>query len=330
MLGCLLVRMTLVLTRASKDYVLQVTDRLVTQTGGVPFDAIANKNVLFCSRNGVIVLGYTGLAYLGGVPTDQWIVETLTGHTFDRNRKPPAFTAGAIRTRDIGGSLTLLKKKLENAPVEPKRSSGWRALSFDVCFSGWQWSRKRCRPVVGWLSKAKNAVTIESSYAPRYWHLDRNRQGRGFKFKVVAAPASNLPHAQLKVMAERLTDCGPDEAERIMVEMIREVSRSVPEVGPHCMSILLGPPSAGSARIRYVPLGGPALATVSWSQGPTFTLPVAFTPWIVGPGGIFAPSISAGSRTVQIGHYTITLEAPESPECGIEFLLDAQLRPKLP
>ena len=48
--------MTLILTRASKDYVLQVTDRLVTQTGGKTFDAISNKNVLYCSRNGVVTL----------------------------------------------------------------------------------------------------------------------------------------------------------------------------------------------------------------------------------------------------------------------------------
>jgi hypothetical protein len=322
--------MTLILTRASKDYVLQVTDRLVTQTGGKPFDPISNKNVLYCSRNGVVVLGYTGLAYLGGVPTDQWMVETLTGYTFDRDRKPPAVSPGPIRVRDIGQSLTMLKKGLENAPVEPKWSSDWKASSFDVCVSGWQRSRKRWRPVLGWLSKPKDALTIELAYVPRYWHWDRNQQQKGFKFKVGAAPDSNLSHPRRKVLVEKLTGCSADQAETIMVEAIREVSRSVPEVGPHCISVLLGPPSVVGARIRYIPLGAPALAVVSMSGGPTLAVPAAFTPWLVGPGVIFAPSIAAGSWQAQIGHYQIALEAPEPAGPGIQALLSGQQRPKLP
>jgi len=75
--------MTLILTRASRDYVLQVADRLVTLPGGQPFDAMSNKTVLYCARNGVVTMGYTGLAYLGGIPTDQWIVQTLIGSTLE-------------------------------------------------------------------------------------------------------------------------------------------------------------------------------------------------------------------------------------------------------
>lgn len=322
--------MTLILTRASKDYVLQVTDRLVTQTGGKPFDPIANKNVLYCSRNAVVVLGYTGLAYLGGVPTDQWIVETLTGHTFDRDRKPPAASGVPMRVRDIGQSLTLLKKGLENAPFEPKWSSDWKASPFDVCVSGWQRSRKRWRPVLGWLSKPKDAVTIELGYVPRYWHWDRDQHKKGFKFKVGVAPGSNLSHSRRKVLVEKLTGCSPDQAESNMVEAIREVSRSVPEVGPHCMSILLPPPSAAGARIRYIPLDAPALAAVSTSQGPAFPVPPAFSPWLVGPGVIFAPSIISGSWPAQLGGYPVALEGPELAGPGILALFSSQQRPKSP
>ena len=225
----------------------------------------------------------------------------------------------------------LLKKGLENAPVEPKWWPCWKSSSFDVCLSGWQWSRKRCRPVLGWLSKPRGTKTIELGYKPRYWHWERDRQRQGFRFIVVAAPASNLSEAQMRMVSERLANCGPDDAERAMVEAVRNVSVSVPEVGPHCMSILLYPPFTAGARIRYIPFGGNStLAALSTSLGQTFTVPAAFTPWLVGPGTIFAPSIASGNWQAHIGRYTIMLEAPELPGPGIRALFSSQQRPKLP
>jgi len=70
--------MTLILGQASRDYVLQVTDRLVTK-GNRPFDPLANKNIVYCARNALVAIGFTGIAFLGDIPTDQWIVEQLTG-----------------------------------------------------------------------------------------------------------------------------------------------------------------------------------------------------------------------------------------------------------
>ncbi len=42
--------MTLILSRASKDYVIQVTDRRITQTAEKVVDEISNKNVLYCAQ----------------------------------------------------------------------------------------------------------------------------------------------------------------------------------------------------------------------------------------------------------------------------------------
>lgn len=322
--------MTLILTRADRDYVLQVTDRLVTQAAREPFDSMSNKNVLLCSRNGVLALAYTGLAYIGGVPTDQWIVETLTGFTFDRDRKPPAFSTVPTRSQDIGQALMLLRDGLEHAPIESRWLPQWKASSFDLSISGWQWSKRYYRPILAWLSKREGTLSIQSGHMPRYWHWDRVRSETGFKVKVGVAPSSNLPRAQFESLTERLADCDPDQAERTMVEMIRDVSRSLPLVGPHCMSILLKPPSHFGARVRYIPAGGDSgLARLSTSRGATFTLPVAFTPWLVGPGVIFGPSIISGTFQANIGTYTVTLEAPDSPG-PIGALLAGQQRPRLP
>jgi hypothetical protein len=49
--------MTLILTYASARYVLQVTDRLVTQ-GGKIFDPLANKNLIYVARDAIVTVGY--------------------------------------------------------------------------------------------------------------------------------------------------------------------------------------------------------------------------------------------------------------------------------
>src|SRR5437870_4953387 len=99
--------MTLILTRASALYVLQVTDRLITR-GAAPFDALSNKNIIYSATNALVTMAYTGHAFIGDVPTDQWIVETLTKHTFDRDRKVPIICSVKTSTSDLGSSLRRL------------------------------------------------------------------------------------------------------------------------------------------------------------------------------------------------------------------------------
>jgi hypothetical protein len=72
--------MTLHLTLATAEYVLQVSDRLTSlDPGKRPWDPLANKNVIYVARNGLISIGYTGAAYIGVLPTDTWIAQTLRG-----------------------------------------------------------------------------------------------------------------------------------------------------------------------------------------------------------------------------------------------------------
>ena len=68
--------MTLHLTQISPLYTLQVGDRLVS---GSIHDPLANKNIIYWARDGFFTIGYSGLAYLQGKPTDQWIAEKLWG-----------------------------------------------------------------------------------------------------------------------------------------------------------------------------------------------------------------------------------------------------------
>lgn len=70
--------MTLVLAVATPAYPLHVSDRLVSK-GGMPHDPVANKSVVFRATDGLLAFGYTGPAFLEGVPMDTWVADALSG-----------------------------------------------------------------------------------------------------------------------------------------------------------------------------------------------------------------------------------------------------------
>src|SRR3546814_6108171 len=75
--------MTLVLTAMTPRYVVQAADRLLTK-GAAVHDAMANKTIIYRTRDGVMVLSYSGIAYLSRQPMDEWIAEQLWGDAIGR------------------------------------------------------------------------------------------------------------------------------------------------------------------------------------------------------------------------------------------------------
>lgn len=73
--------MTLVLTAATPAFVVQAADRLLTKQFATirPHDQVANKTILYRATDAVAVLSYSGLAYRGAKPTDEWLAELLWG-----------------------------------------------------------------------------------------------------------------------------------------------------------------------------------------------------------------------------------------------------------
>ncbi len=320
--------MTLILTRASKNYVVQVIDRLVTLSGKA-FDEVANKNLLFCASNAIVAMGYTGHAFIGDVPTDQWIVETLTGQVFDRDRKPPALSFVQSPKIDLGRVLIALKDALDNAPVATRLKLDWVSNPFDLCVAGWQWKKRRCRPIMAKLSKPRHSRRFQLAYAPRhsfYPQTPATKQGNA-RFMVSVAPADNILQEELQQLVAELPDRTLDEAERILVGKIRDVSNRLPVVGPHCLSIVLYPPSVARVRVRYMPLRGPSQADLVGPSGSKSTIPVAYSPWVVGPNLIAAPSVFSGTLKLGLDPYTVGLEGPEGPR-GSLGAMSGQARPQ--
>lgn len=90
--------MTLILSVLTKDYVVQASDRRLTNAStGEVVDEDANKTVVF---NGHLAVGYTGLSRIRGYATDLWITEVL-----QECRDPAAALTALSReaTRDLAG-----------------------------------------------------------------------------------------------------------------------------------------------------------------------------------------------------------------------------------
>jgi hypothetical protein len=307
----------------------------VPGSGPSQFDALANKSILYWARDAIVSIAYTGAAYIGPLPTDDWIVEKLTGVDVSEKFGMRGFPSS--HWLDIGQSLRLLLQELASSEVAK------HTLNFELTAVGWQWKTTRhplegrYQPVpMAWgLSKPPNGqFGKEVERLPRYWY---------FKHRTLfqSSPIGNMPKAERDKMFDRLRNSAPsrtgEEAaatvEQATVDAVRSVSTSNAYVGPNCMSVLLAPPHYRALiRISFFPQEQHTAQLVS-TTAPPATLPAAFSPWIVGRGWMEKPSVRVGQATSEeLGPFTIAYSGPSMP-CpvkGLIFAQSSQTRPPRP
>ena len=297
--------MTLILSEASWRFAIQVGDRLVTRAT-TRFNPIANKNVLYLAPDALVSFGYTGPAYLEGVPTDQWLVEKLTGVSYPRRDRLGALRLGPLPSwRPLGITLQSLCGQLDTTLAQDR---GTQDMFFELVGTGWQWERRRRpRPILFGIVRRPRAPTTELWRAAR--HVGPN------EFVFGATPDTNADLLNSRDLPDGLKRIRTiDEAEQLFVGGIRQVADQSCYVGRACMSVVLPPPQYRRVRIRYLALEFTE-GTVRSSHQPTAepSIGIAFSPWVVGPGTIWAPSILSGSWNLQLGDFDVRLEAPEPP-----------------
>jgi hypothetical protein len=292
--------MTLILARASAEFVLQVTDRLTTiQATKQPFDKIANKNILYFASNAVIALAYTGDAYLEDIPTDHWIAEKLAGIKINL-KSAPAMISYKESQRDVGLTLKVIKDELDKLVK--------RIQYLVISIQGWQWdSSGKLRPLVGDISKVSIGNAFNIRYEPRNWWAEGASM-------TIAAPPSNISQEELTDLSNSLRHKSAVEAEGALVEKIRELSQRNSIIGPHCISITIPPPSNPNIVVRYLP---ESPSNLPESQRLTDDqLGWAFSPWIVSSKICIPPAQIIGNGfTASTGFFSIQFisETPENP-----------------
>jgi hypothetical protein len=305
--------MTLIISKSSRDYVLQVTDRLVTRSGA-SFDPLANKNILFCALNGILSFAYTGHAYIGGTPTDQWLAEQLIGKNFIIHDGLPAIECGPTKLIYIGPALQILIEALNKAfdkEIEPNFKKDWFEKRFDLCFVGYVWNKKgKFRPFCGDIFKPPSSKKFWIIFSDRNWYYEAHISG---------APVANISQEQLESLMVKLRNKVPDEAENLIVELIREISKNISIVGSDCMSIFIPSPSVAHTspiRVKFIPKIERIIDVPNIGDN----IKTIYSPWVIGPRMFIPPAMLGNTGfNARLGRclYEVKMEAPNIPGKGM-------------
>lgn len=323
--------MTLILTQVGDVGVIQVTDRLVSRIAlgdSKPYDPQSNKNLLYLAPDGCLTIAYTGLSFIGTVPTDQWLAEQLAGYEFGKTPRgtPPmlAMRFPPPQWLAIGQSVRLLTERLDEASGGRYKTALSR-VPVTLIVAGWLWyRRKRSRPFACYIYRGESG---------RYTHKWVERH-LGRRYLLNTCPGAHLSASERRVLTRSLGGLSPTEVERTLVERIQEVARRAPGVGADCISITLSPPQFRQAIVRYT-ARSPVPQSVEVGGRQVEAL-LAYKPWILAPGVIQAPSLfgGPGHTLEQFGPYQLRIEAPPAPiganPAGLVYFEQSQARRPAP
>lgn len=306
-----------------RDFVTQVSDRLVTQTvqnaGALPsvaaFDVLANKTIILMATDCLVVMSYTGLSYLDKTPTDQWLAEQCWQ---DSVSLPGGEVIGFMRRSGrrplhLGPLLGGLQEKLTAAYT--RLPHPWRVEPLAISIGGWQWTRKkRPRPILVSVEKGRGKQAFEvRRLVPR--HLGRTSV-------LAVSPLGHLNALEIEALAHSADLDHPGTTENRFIAEIRKVSLRTDSVGADCMSVTLLHPWSWQIVLRYDPY-------LPGTERPK----AAYTPWLVGSNVLVGPARVRGTvtgRFLSAAGYDVSLHAPMEFDPGVLWGFVAQRRPPSP
>ena len=306
--------MTLNLTLLTPGYILQVSDRRITKEPSGQTYPLANKNVVFLARDGLVSICYSGPAYLEHVPTDTWIACKSAGRDINPyvgGESPGVFMSSVPKRPwpDIGQLAELLRQECE--ALFSRSSSNHGALQIVV--AGWQRYNRGMRPLCWGIDNDADRRTFTAvNGLPRFWHY---RKGYFYVTQVPDDPGwLSAVEMQRLVKLLRATAMSSNAALGMLIKAVRYVAANKTGVGPDCMCLFLpNPDIQPEVVVRYEPVTeGRAVVGDDKTR---FELPAAFTPWFVGPQVHAPPAIivGAGPAPFTLGDIRPFLQAPPVP-----------------
>jgi len=330
--------MTLVLSLLTTRYVMQVADRLVTADGKL-IDPASNKSLIYLARNAIVAIGYSGLAYLDGIPTDEWIAQTLWGKEFPRHDDGRA--VGHVlgmegrQCIDIGGAIERIRSGCENALRKERVPLKEKFLQ--ITLAGWQWrrvgTRLVSRPILDAVSSElqNGNIRCDVDRLPRHWQYERMlRDGKSCRpFRMVPIPlATDIPDARTSDLIARLEPIAhlADTARETLIKEIKKRAVSVPTIGKDCMCICIPFPSSKVLEAEYISSGWEPKIS---AKGEIYS--ASYSPWIIGPASLHAPAIILGEiHKVQLGPFIVHLRGPSPPKESGPRLIAASISQNRP
>jgi hypothetical protein len=259
------------------------------------WDPHSNKTVIVIGSDCWLVMGYSGLAYLNGRPTDQYLAECvsgivdLSGGSMAPWNPPPGLHYREIRKRIATG----LERAYANLPRKTRQTKT-AVLAAAV-------QRKRngiTRPMfrIDMVGDAASCVEL----VPRFLPLDGyNLSAVGFRDSGTLNKLYDDLHSYRVSRAASSTPPNPEPFRDLMMQSVRETAAQVPDkVGQHVVGVILDPMEK---KIRTVfspgdPTGQPPLGhDVGERFGDLARIP---TPFVLTPGWIYSPSVASSGGWV--------------------------------
>lgn len=264
--------MTYSLAYVSGAYIHHASDRLLMLRGRGEWDRAANKSIVYRGWDGYFVASYSGLAYLGDLPTDHHIAEAFHGEPIANPPPLAGWLETARRSRrrhTIGSAFARLESSLGTFASLP--------AAIEVAATGFQTRRNAWRAFTWRLKCSREGrLTIRRDTCPTTHSM------------LVAnpAPVIDRPAGDAIVSALMLREADPPFASDLLASGIRrtaELVRStegIDRIGTACVTVSLAPPPHPDPRVhvRYVPAPTP--------EGETGE---AYTQWVIEPDAVHVP-----------------------------------------
>ena len=213
-----------------------MSDRLVSRSD-TPFDPAANKTIVLFTVDGVVSLSYTGSAYIGGLPTDEWLVQAIIQADVPRHDGHPVMRFGGLpRLPNVGRAMERITSALNEAHRSGDLDCGAAASPFGIAVTGWQWKRTgRERPVLYALHQSPSLHFARRNVAPRH-------PQQGWYSTVV--PFGNVLRADYDTFRQAIRAAGDsNQVESAAISLVRDTSTAHPgRIGPVLMSVSIPEP----------------------------------------------------------------------------------------
>jgi hypothetical protein len=314
-----------------------VTDRLLTLPAtGEPYDRDANKNIIFHGRDGVAAIAYSGIAWIDGMPTDQWIVETITQEEWGRGEHRGSISGGRPkRWPKLGHAMRLVGQAFDEQCRRFPKTVG--AGPFEILAVGYQATHNHAtwfRPIT--LSYQKEPATPSGvlSSGPRWF--------RHTAAIIGVCPAANLGLLDVAALSAKTRVCeGTEGMARAYVEAVQQAATRSATIGRDCISIEIDCPAKRKpeVRVRFSPR--PDRPKPDPQRTPSVSTALSFSPWIIGPEQSSAPMVFSleGWQCHPLGRYEVKMRGTDvtqpvvSGDVGFEtvwYVGEHQQRPSRP
>lgn len=261
------------------------------------------------------MLGYTGAAYIGGQPTDQWIASQFIR---DGKNGPPlgdyTFSSAGIGALSLNSFFWRLSEALKSVP----KRSGYLA----IMGTGYRLRRRRAVPFAIEVAIMAGSVRTTSSMRPPTHRL---------KQTLIAQIGDEFPGREaLDHVAEGLKKAEgspPKNYPSALVHAIRARADQSRTVGKDVMTVLIPHPFRGrKITWEFHPATPHRTELVSADGKRTLPFDAVYSPWILAPSLVVVPTIATMGFSVKVGAWTIGSENPAKAHEGPLHFVGTQPR----